>query len=52
MEKLRQILVNLLTNAVKFTPPAGRIVLRCQPDDAVCRFQVSDTGIEGINRDR
>ena len=49
-EKLRQILVNLLTNAVKFTPPAGRISMGCQPDGTVCRFQVSDTGI-GIPAD-
>ncbi|HEU4558548.1 MAG TPA: HAMP domain-containing sensor histidine kinase [Longimicrobium sp.] len=49
-EKLRQILVNLLTNAVKFTPPAGRISMGCQPDHTVCRFQVTDTGI-GIPAD-
>jgi PAS domain S-box-containing protein len=50
-EKLRQILVNLVTNAVKFTEPAGRVTLDCsERDDRVC-FIVLDTG-RGIASDK
>ncbi len=44
--KLKQILVNLLANAIKFTDPAGKIVLGvwCRPDSGFV-FQVIDTGI-------
>jgi signal transduction histidine kinase len=49
--KLTQILVNLLTNAIKFSDPGGRVRLRVEqaPDQGVT-FCVEDTGI-GMSAD-
>jgi PAS domain S-box-containing protein len=43
--RLQQVFWNLLLNAVKFTPPSGRIQVRLEQQDSVVRFQVQDTGI-------
>ena len=49
--KLEQILLNLLTNAVKFTEPGGRITMRCETDGDRVLVHVDDTGT-GIPADR
>lgn len=50
-EKVRQILVNLLGNAIKFTPAGGRIGLGCSATSETVIMSVIDTGI-GIPPDK
>ena len=62
-DRVRQVLVNVLSNAVKFTPPGGRVTLDCRlegdgsvldPQPAIARqiaIAVRDTGI-GIPADQ
>lgn len=42
---LKQVLVNLLDNAIKYTPPGGRIEVRSSEQDGKGVIEVSDTGI-------
>lgn len=45
-DKLRRTLVNLLGNALKFTPEGGAVTLSAaQPGTGMVRFSVSDTGM-------
>ena len=44
LHRLTQVLANLLNNAARYTPQAGRIALRAQREDGWSVIQVSDNG--------
>ena len=50
-DKLRQILVNLLSNSVKFTASGGRVTVRCSEGDKMVAIEVEDSG-KGIPADK
>lgn len=49
-QKLHQVLVNLLTNAIKYSGANTQITLSVQADDSLVRFEVADEGV-GIRKE-
>jgi PAS domain S-box-containing protein len=50
-ERLQQILLNLLSNAAKFTGKGGHIVVECLPQETTMVVEVTDNGV-GIPPDK
>lgn len=50
-DKMKQVFINLFNNAVKFTPPKGKILVGARMMDAEWEFFVADTG-RGIDKDK
>ena len=50
-KRIRQILLNILINAIKFTPEQGTIIVRAWLEDRYAVFEIEDSGI-GIEEEQ
>jgi signal transduction histidine kinase len=50
-ERIKQVIANLISNSIKFTPEGGKIDVTCESDGKTVEFSVSDTGV-GIPLDK
>jgi two-component system, sensor histidine kinase and response regulator len=50
-KRIRQILLNILINAIKFTPEDGTVILRAWLEDRYAVFEIEDSGI-GIEEEQ
>ncbi|MDE3151215.1 MAG: HAMP domain-containing protein [Gemmatimonadota bacterium] len=44
-DRVRQLLLILVDNAVRYTAPTGRVAVRLHADDGMARVEVEDTGV-------
>ncbi len=49
-DRLEQVLLNLMHNAIKFTPPGGKVSIMAKTDGQCLTISVADTGV-GISPD-
>lgn len=50
-DRIAQVLINLIHNAVKFTPPGGKITLSAYQDNEQIVFYIRDTGVGIASKD-
>jgi two-component system phosphate regulon sensor histidine kinase PhoR len=44
-DRLKQLILNLVDNALKYTPPGGTVSLSLAKEDGIAQIAVADTGI-------
>jgi two-component system CheB/CheR fusion protein len=49
-ERLHQVIINLLTNAVKYSPKANKVIVNAVAEDGILKLSVNDRGI-GIKKE-
>ena len=49
-DRVRQVLINLISNAVKYSPQGGDVLVAAKSENGVVKFTVSDEGL-GISRE-
>ena len=50
-DRIAQVVINLLHNAIKFTPPGGKIVVSASQQKEMVVFSVQDTGVGIAQKD-